>query len=74
MFQNNIIDSKKRILIHYLKFSSTNIKGLENEIIKLNFNNPFSIIFIHETLKAIFIEKNNKVSIVDTINKRYTNI
>ena len=74
-FKIVLLTQNKGLLINYLrKFHSNNIKELENEIFKLNFNNLFSIIFIHETLKAIFIEKNDEEKIVDTINKKIKNI
>lgn len=74
-FKIILLTQRKEMLINYLrKLFSTNIKELEKEIFKINFNNPFSIIFIHETLKVIFMEKNNEVDIVDTINKKIKNI
>ena len=71
-FKLILITQRKELLINYLrKFCSTvNIKDLEEEIFKLNFSNPFSIIFIHETLKYIFTEKNDKNNIVDMINQK----
>jgi len=74
-FKIILLTQNKETLINYLrKFFSTNIKDLENEILKLNFNNPFSIMFIHEALKSIFIEKNGEEKIVDIINKKIKNI
>ena len=43
------------------------IKDIENDINNLNFENPFSIIFIHELLKALIEKKNNDEKILPKI-------
>ena len=48
------------MLIKYLKnMSEINLEDVEKEIFNMNFNNPFSIIFIHELLKVLFNENNS---------------
>ena len=51
-FQIILLTQNKELLIQYIKsFFSIDIKEIEQEIFSLNYNNPFSIIYIHTLLK-----------------------
>lgn len=57
-FKIILLTQDKKMIIYYIKdLLFPNIKDIENEIYNLNFNNPFSIIFIHELFKIIFPKK-----------------
>ena len=74
-FKIILLTQKKELFISYLrKFYSTDINDLENEIFKLNLSNPFSIMFIHKTLKYIFKEKKESKGILISINHEIKNI
>ena len=47
---------------------------IELEILNLNLNNPFSIIYLHELIKALVNRKDNKESIRDIIKDNIKNI
>ena len=47
-----LLTQNKELLIQYIKsFFSIDTKEIEQEIFNLNYNNPFSIIYIHTLLK-----------------------
>ena len=63
-----LLSHNKEILIKYLKeMSKMNLEDIEKEIFNLNFNNPFSIIFIHELLKVLFKESKSQTKTLETI-------
>lgn len=67
-FQIILLSHNKELLIKYIKyFSLNNIDNIEKEILKLNYKNPFSIIFIHKLLMVLFSEENSDSNILDKI-------
>ena len=76
-FQIILLSQNKEMLIKYIKsFSDVDIKDIEKEIFNLNYDNPFSINFIHVLLKFLFNGKQKKdnLNIFDYINNTIKDI
>ena len=73
-----LLSRNKELIISYMKnlisLSISDIQYIENEISNLNFNNPFSIIFIHELIKILFNEKKDKLNFIEEVNENIKNV
>ena len=70
-FKIILLTQDKKTIINYIKsYLISSKEEIENEINKINFNNPFAIIFMHSLFNVIFSKKNKTKNILDKINNK----
>ena len=73
-----LLSRNKELIINNIKnlvsLSINDAKFIEDEISNLNFNNHFSIVFIHELFKILFNERKGKLNLVEQINENIKRI